>query len=149
MSKSTGNSRFRAVNIEDFDENAYFDNIEDIGSTGPDRTRVMELLNGGKKQEALQAVLQNPPYGSKNETLRKMCSSLVTKVLSSFKSIETEKAVRSLDQEMLDTLMQYIYKGFEAPSTQSCSVLLTWHEKVHAVGGNGCITRALTTRKPL
>ena len=48
----------------------------------------------------------------------------------SFKSSDIEYAVRSLDQNHLDTLMKYIYRGFEFPSEGSSAQLLTWHEKV-------------------
>ena len=55
---------------------------------------------------------------------------LVVKVLSSFKSSDTEKAVSSLDRAGVDLLMKYIYRGFEKPSDNSSAVLLQWHEKV-------------------
>jgi hypothetical protein len=56
--------------------------------------------------------------------------SLVLKVLLSFKSSDIENAVRTLDQPKLDTLMKYIYRGFEFPSEGSSALLLLWHEKV-------------------
>jgi actin related protein 2/3 complex, subunit 5 len=56
--------------------------------------------------------------------------SLVLKVLLSFKSSDIESAVRTLDQPKLDTLMKYIYRGFEYPSEGSSALLLLWHEKV-------------------
>ncbi|XP_071947410.1 actin-related protein 2/3 complex subunit 5-C-like [Antedon mediterranea] len=143
MSKTTGNRRFRTVNIDELDENAFKDVVEDNVSSGPDRAQVTTLLREGKKQEALHAVLQNPPYGSTDDKLRvshqrlspypliiNMCSSLVTQVLTSFKSTEMDKAIQSLDEEDLDALMQYIYKGFNEPSSQSCAVLLAWHQKL-------------------
>jgi len=52
------------------------------------------------------------------------------RVLLSFKSSDIEGAVRTLDQNRLDTLMKYIYRGFEFPSEGSSAQLLTWHEKV-------------------
>jgi actin related protein 2/3 complex subunit 5 len=71
----------------------------------------------------------------------------VLKVLLSFKSAEIEAAVKSLDQNKLDVLMKYIYRGFESPSEGSSAQLLTWHEKVLAVAGLGSIVRTLTDRK--
>ena len=53
------------------------------------------------------------------------------RVLLSFKSSDIESAVQTLDQNRLDTLMKYIYRGFEFPSEGSSAQLLTWHEKVH------------------
>lgn len=55
---------------------------------------------------------------------------LVLKVLTSFKVSEIEAAVNTLDKELVDVLMQYIYRGFAVPSENSSAVLLMWHEKV-------------------
>lgn len=52
------------------------------------------------------------------------------RVLKSFpNSTEIDNAVKSLDQNSVDVLMKYIYKGFEREPRDS-SQLLTWHEKV-------------------
>ena len=52
------------------------------------------------------------------------------RVLLSFKLSDIEGAVQTLDQNRLDTVMKYIYRGFEYPSEGSSAQLLTWHEKV-------------------
>jgi actin related protein 2/3 complex subunit 5 len=71
------------------------------------------------------------------------------RVLRSFQNLnEIENAVKTLSEESLDILMKYIYKGFEREPRDS-SVLLTWHEKVYALGGNGCIVRVLSDGKRL
>lgn len=54
----------------------------------------------------------------------------MVRVLLAFKSSDIEAAVQTLDQNRLDTLMKYIYRGFEFPSEGSSAQLLTWHEKV-------------------
>jgi actin related protein 2/3 complex subunit 5 len=72
---------------------------------------------------------------------------VVMRVLMSVKSSQMEEAVNSLDRDLLDILMKYIYKGFETPSEGSSGHLLAWHEKVHAVAGVGCIVRVLTDKK--
>lgn len=51
-------------------------------------------------------------------------------MLSAFKTSEIEKGVNALDSQSLDTLMKYIYRGFEFPSEGSSAALLSWHEKV-------------------
>ena len=51
-------------------------------------------------------------------------------VMLSFKASEVDQVVKSLDPRTLDTLMKYIYRGFEFPSEGSSAQLLTWHEKV-------------------
>ena len=65
----------------------------------------------------------------------------------SIKSAQMEEAVNTLDHELLDVLMKYIYRGFEFPSEGSSGHLLAWHEKVHAVAGVGCVVRVLTDKK--
>lgn len=67
------------------------------------------------------------------------------KVLMSIKSSsQIEEAVSSLDIELVDVLMKYIYRGFEIPSEKGSAHLLVWHEKAYSVGGVGSIVRVLT-----
>jgi hypothetical protein len=46
------------------------------------------------------------------------------------KTSEISDAVNSIPAPLRDTLMKYVYKGFENPKDYSSSALLTWHEKV-------------------
>ncbi|KAM5300408.1 actin-related protein 2/3 complex subunit 5-like protein isoform 2-T2 [Ctenodactylus gundi] len=120
MARNTLSSRFRRVDIDEFDENKFVDEQEEAaaaaGEPGPD-----------PNEERAQGV--------------------VLKVLTNFKSSEIEQAVQSLDRNGIDLLMKYIYKGFEKPTENSSAVLLQWHEKALAVGGLGSIIRVLTARK--
>ncbi len=47
-----------------------------------------------------------------------------------FKASEISDAINSIPVPLRDTLMKYVYKGFEYPKDYSSSALLTWHEKV-------------------
>lgn len=58
-----------------------------------------------------------------------------------------EDIISTLDTDMVDILMKYIYRGFEIPSERSSGHLLLWHDKVYAVGGVGSIMRVLTDRQ--
>jgi hypothetical protein len=81
--------------------------------------------------EALKAVLRNPPLNATNQQLKENSFQLVMKVLRSFQnSAEIEQAVKALDEDSVNVLMKYIYKGFEREPRDS-TVLLTWHEKVN------------------
>lgn len=62
--------------------------------------------------------------------MKDRAANTVVRVLTSFKSADVERAVKSLDAKNIDTLMKYIYRGFESPSDGSSAILLTWHEKV-------------------
>ena len=53
--------------------------------------------------------------------------------LSTMMKIKTNditEAVNSIPVSLRDTLMKYVYKGFENPKDYSSGALLTWHEKV-------------------
>lgn len=59
-----------------------------------------------------------------------------------------DNAIQALEEnDLLDVLMKYIYRGFEIPSEGSSGHLLQWHEKVFAKGGVGCIVRVLSDTK--
>lgn len=69
---------------------------------------------------------------------------LTLRVILSIKPSQIEEIVNSLDSNLLDTLMKYVYKGFETPSEGSSGLLLLWHEKIYNIGGVGCIVRVLS-----
>lgn len=68
---------------------------------------------------------------------------ITLKVLLAIKPSQIEEIVNSLDIDLIDTLMKFIYKGFEYPSEGSSGHLLLWHEKIYNVAGVGCIVRVL------
>ncbi|XP_070581741.1 actin-related protein 2/3 complex subunit 5-C-like [Ptychodera flava] len=147
MSKSSASTKFRNVNVDEFDENNFREDEVDEIAGGPDETEVVGFLNQKKNVEALKAVLRNPPIGSKNQAIKDKALGIVIRVLSAFKAGEIEKAVNELDKDTIDVLMKYIYRGFENVTDNSGATLLSWHEKVVNVGGVGCIVRVLTDRK--
>lgn len=69
---------------------------------------------------------------------------LTLRVLLSIKPSQIEEAVNSLNSDLIDVLMKYVYKGFEFPSEGSSGHLLLWHEKIYNIGGVGCIVRVLS-----
>ncbi|XP_067057831.1 actin-related protein 2/3 complex subunit 5-C-like [Acropora muricata] len=148
MAKSAQSTKFRGVDIDELDENKFQDEgEEDSGQSGPDEAEVNNLLLQKKNAEALKTVLTNAPIMSKNQANKDKAFALIMRVLTAVKATEIEKAVNTLDKNGQDVLMKYIYRGFAEPSDGSSAVLLTWHEKVLAVGGLGSIVRVLTDRK--
>ncbi|XP_062399962.1 actin-related protein 2/3 complex subunit 5-like protein [Sardina pilchardus] len=148
MAQNTLSSRFRGVDIDEYDENKFVDDQEESAEQqGPDAAEVDNLIRQGDMMTAFHMALKNPPINSKNAAVKERAQTVVLKVLTSFKSSEIEPAVKSLDRNGVDLLMKYIYRGFEKPSDNSSAVLLQWHEKAFAVGGVGCIMRVLTARK--
>jgi actin related protein 2/3 complex subunit 5 len=146
MAKNTRSSKFRKVDVDQYDEDRYEDDIIDAVEQGPNENEVNSLLQRDKYQEALLHVLQNAPVGSKNQAVKERAASLAVRVLTSYKG-DIDQTIKSLDSRNVDMLMKYIYKGFETPTENSSAVLLTWHQKVFAVGGQGSIMRVLTDRK--
>ena len=59
---------------------------------------------------------------------------MVLDVLTRFRVAEVEKAVKSLNDDQVDVLMKYIYRGFANPTENSCGILLSWHDKVSGCG---------------
>ena len=92
-----------------------------------------------KKIEALKYLLSSALLAAKTE--------LVISTLMMIKAGEIDKAVEQLDQDQVDALMKYIYKGFENPGESGSTHLLVWHEKAYATGGVGSIVRVLTDRR--
>ena len=68
-------------------------------------------------------------------------------VLSSIKSTDITTTLKSLDGDELDAVMRAIYKGLADPASNNCAILLSWHERVVEVGGEGVIVRVLTHRE--
>lgn len=151
MAKNTGASKFRKVDVDQYDDDKFVDEAEvDVDSPdaqGINDAEVNNLLAQGKHQDALKLVLNGAPLGSKNQLVKDRAANTVVRVLTSFKTADIERAVKSLDAKSVDTLMKYIYRGFESPADGSSAVLLTWHEKTFAAGGLGSIVRVLTDRK--
>lgn len=148
MAKNTGASAFRRVDVDQFTEEKYEEEMMiDDGITGPNEAEIQQMLNVGRNTDALLHVLNSAPLATKNPSVKDRAVQVVLKVLMSFKSGEIDGAVRCLNQPQLDILMKYIYRGFEYPSEGSSAQLLMWHERVFSVGGLGSIIRVLTDRK--
>ena len=143
-------SGFRRIDVDQYDEEKFKDDQIVQDESGPDEQEVNGFLMSGNSLKALKSCLQNPLYRSKDAAMKSKAVLLAVRVLTSFKSSEISGAVESLDIQELDVLMKYIYKGFSLGlDGQQCGSLLSWHEKVTAKGGMGCIIRVLADRKRL
>lgn len=50
--------------------------------------------------------------------------------MTRIKASEIPNAVEAIPAPLRDTLMKYVYKGFENPKDYPSNILLVWHEKV-------------------
>nr|AEE63620.1 unknown [Dendroctonus ponderosae] len=149
MAKNTSSSAFRKIDVDQYCEDNYKEDEVDqvVPGQGPEENDVKILLQKGKLIDALKLVLTKAPLGTKNQQIKENALNLTLSVLLSIKPSQIEEAVSSLDMNLLDVLMKYVYKGFENPSEGSSGHLLVWHEKVYNVGGVGCIVRVLSDNR--
>eukprot|EP00013_Stygamoeba_regulata_P024448 CAMPEP_0177647956 /NCGR_PEP_ID=MMETSP0447-20121125/10572_1 /TAXON_ID=0 /ORGANISM="Stygamoeba regulata, Strain BSH-02190019" /LENGTH=131 /DNA_ID=CAMNT_0019150567 /DNA_START=78 /DNA_END=473 /DNA_ORIENTATION=+ len=123
---------------------------EQFDHAGALRTRqeaVNRALNGGNTKQALQAALENPPLGCKDEKIKLDSLTLVTNTVSRVKDNEIQAHVDQLSSFEVDTLMKFIYKGLG--EAQECGRYLKWHEVVTNKAGLGVIVRAIAERRGL
>ena len=145
MSKNTLSSDFRKVNVDDIDEEHYRnDPDQELGlrsAVAAREVKVRKLIQMGNLVEALVTALESPPMSCKEHPVKKCNAGIVLDVLTHFQPSEIEKAVTKLDNDQIDTLMKYIYRGFEEPTDRLCANLLvsSW--------GLGSIMLVLTSRK--
>lgn len=149
-----GKSSFRKVDVDQYSEEKYPEEDDETKSSqdeiniGPNDVEIQMLLNQGKNVEALIYALNKAPVSTKNPVAKARAVQSILRILLTFKSSEIEGALRQLEvPHHTDLLMKYIYKGFELPSEVSSAQLLSWHEKVFALGGLGSIVRVMTDRK--
>ncbi|XP_015122350.1 actin-related protein 2/3 complex subunit 5-C [Diachasma alloeum] len=141
---------FRKIDVDEFSENNFKEEEADggtTGPTGPDENEIISLLSQGKHSEALIYALRSAPLECKNQQVKDQARNVTQKVLLSIKSHQMDEILTQLDRDLMDVLMKYIYRGFEIPSKDSSSHLLTWHEKVYNINGIGSIVRVLTDSK--
>ncbi|KAH8377466.1 hypothetical protein KR093_005622 [Drosophila rubida] len=146
MAKNTSSSAFRKIDVDQYNEDNFReDDGVDSAAAGPDENEITSLLTKGKSVEALLSALQNAPLRCKNQHVKDNALNITLRVLLSIKSTQMDQAIDSVEQnDLIDVLMKYIYRGFEIPSEGSSGHLLQWHEKAFAKGGVGCIVRVLS-----
>ncbi|EGW34038.1 uncharacterized protein SPAPADRAFT_59460, partial [Spathaspora passalidarum NRRL Y-27907] len=105
--------------------------------------QVRTYLSSGKFQEALELVLDNPPYVS-DPKAKEAHTSTALEVLISIKTnhnlSQLSSIIKQLNSEQQDTLVKYLYKNMSSEFGQKQgTILLTWFEKTVEVTGLGPI----------
>ena len=147
MAKNTKSSAYRQVDVDQYTEDSYIEDADDNAVNGTlNENELRSMLANGRSADALKHLIANP-VKSKDLATKDQSAVLAVKVLTSFKPAEMEKFIESLADPEVDTLMKYIYKGFQFPADGSSAQLLTWHQKAFNRGGSGSVVRVLTDRK--
>jgi actin related protein 2/3 complex subunit 5 len=151
MAKNLNDVQYRRLDVDQYDPDQFDDAEEaDTPGTGPDEAQVKQLLQSNRQAEALKVALANAPLKTKNQSIKDKATTTVTKVLTSYKASEIEKAVASLSDDEADLLMKYIYKAMEILADgQTCGLLLAWHSHVFNKCGHGSIIRVFSDRNRL
>ncbi|CAG9798111.1 unnamed protein product [Chironomus riparius] len=145
MSKNTSSSAFRKIDVDQYNEDNFKDDEQENQQLGGiDENEINQLLATQKNCDALKICLENAPLFSKNQQAKEQALQITLRVLLSIKPSQIDSALEILDAELIDTLMKYIYRGFEFPQDGSSGHLLQWHEKVFARAGVGSIVRVLS-----
>jgi actin related protein 2/3 complex subunit 5 len=145
MAKNTSSSAFRKIDVDQYNEDNFKDDEQENQPLGGiDEGEINQLLLTQKNCEALKKCLENAPIFSKNQPSKDQALHVILRVLLSIKPSQIDSALEILDAELIDTLMKYVYRGFEFPNEGSSGHLLQWHEKVYARAGVGSIVRVLT-----
>nr|CDS26423.1 Actin protein 2:3 complex subunit 5 [Hymenolepis microstoma] len=145
MAKNTGDTRFRKLDVDNIGQSTFDE--ETVDDTHLNPRDVENLLNSGSYEDAVKMVIDNAPVNSKDSALKDSVAALILRGMSQMRSTQIDSFVGSLNQEQLDILMKYIYRGFQNPVDITPAALLTWHEKVLAKGTVSSICRVLTDRQ--
>uniref|UniRef100_A0A0K0FR36 Actin-related protein 2/3 complex subunit 5 n=1 Tax=Strongyloides venezuelensis TaxID=75913 RepID=A0A0K0FR36_STRVS len=155
MAKNTSNTSYRKLDVDAFDPEKYDENEDMVTvsplAVGPDDKLVQQLLTSGKNAEALKAALCNPPLNVKNmDGILEKAVATVVKTLTNHRNAEIRDSIKELNDDEVDILMKYIYKGMEImPDGSVCNSLLSWHSHAFERCGHGGIMRVFSDRTRL
>lgn len=150
---------FRKIDIDIYDEDVLLDSElyesdprdanQALSDARQKQATVRTHLSKGDSSGALFTILDGAPYGPNVEDAKNITLQSLLSILNSTKSGDIPTIVKTLDPDLQDTLMKYIYKGMATYGANdvSANVLLTWHEKLTEVAGTGCIVRVMTDRR--
>ena len=142
------NREFRKFDVDLYNEDNYKEELDnDDSSSKLDINQINNLLSSNKNVDALKLFLTSSPTSSKDPGSKKTVRELAVRILMGVKTTQMESAVSQLDKDSLDTLLKFIYAGFESPSEGSSGHLLAWHDKVFSVTGAGGVIRVLADKR--
>lgn len=136
---------------DDDDDDKLFDN----GFVQGDDDALRAAVQGRESQTAgmlrsdpkgaLKIALQDPPYNTKDVSIKEKSAMVVCKALVAIKEADQEAALAELNPEECDVLMKYLYRGLGMAKKDQdhYKSLLKWHPKVLAIAGPASIVRVM------
>ncbi|KAJ5066844.1 arp2/3 complex 16 kd subunit p16-arc [Anaeramoeba ignava] len=123
----------------------------------------ISFVNSGNPEAALSVALANPFYKfpeqekltkQQKKELDDLTKQIKTKnfetamnVLMAIQEKSIKSSIDKLNQEEINLLMKFIYRGLEYH--QHSSTLFKWHAATLEKGGIGCIVRAIADRNKI
>mmetsp|Transcript_20009 Transcript_20009/g.29969 ORF Transcript_20009/g.29969 Transcript_20009/m.29969 type:complete len:121 (+) Transcript_20009:20-382(+) len=105
-------------------------------------------MSAGDYTGALREAIENP-VSTKDQKVKDAAAKIVCQAMAGVGSIP--KFVENSDDDELDTLMKYCYKGMDiyrhVNKGKACSKFLKWHEELVKKCGTGVIMRAFVDKK--
>eukprot|EP00045_Choanoeca_perplexa_P022539 m.9874 g.9874 ORF g.9874 m.9874 type:complete len:152 (-) comp9515_c0_seq1:64-519(-) len=149
MSKNTASNMFRKVNVDEFDEDNFQDDVID-GADGSDvaarASAVRGSINAKEFAKAMHQALENPPQAGSDD-VKQQNADIVADVIKATKVPDIAGVVKDLSTDEIDILMKYVYRLMATPHESYSASLLTWHKQMVTQAGMGCIMRVLSDRK--
>jgi len=107
--------------------------------------KVNQLVAQNRAKDAVLAALENPPLGTKSDAVKDQSAEIVVAALNATKDADLKGILDSLNEDQLDLLMKYVYRGMA--NADNSTQLLKVHAQIVEKAGLGCIIRAFAERK--
>lgn len=150
---------WRRIDIDAFEPENHLSKeelIPDLPPTSHDQIvavskQVRTALSSGQFQQALELVLDTPPYVA-DEATKLLHAETVFETLCSIKNNhnvnDLSKFVEQLSTLQQDTLVKYLYKNMSTSyGAKQGGLLLNWFEKTVEITGLGPIVRFMSDRR--
>lgn len=147
-------SSFRKVDIDRLDPDSAVNQLPETVESGLTAQDVQSItrevksqLAGGHSSEALQTILENPPYGS-DEAAKEAALDAVLQVLATVRVSEIDDTVNALTPGQQVVLVKYLFKASGSSKGKAHgTALLSWMERTFAIAGQGAIMKYMTDRR--
>lgn len=114
-----------------------------------DEQQVISWCYDGRHLESFQYLFSFYHYLTKDPVLKESVFNLIMYIILNVKKPDIESILEKLDNDQLDILMRYIYKGLEHPVDGRSNHLFFWHSAIFEKTGPGSIVRMLCDKRKI